>query len=112
MAVSTVYELHAEICKMFSNPKRLEIIDHLRNGEKTVSELVNLSGLQQSALSKHLNLMRQNGVLLRRKEGVNVFYSLSDPKIMEAFEIFRQILRGRLEENEKLAEELKEVASP
>lgn len=110
--MSTIYELHAEICKTFSNPKRLEIIDHLRGGERTVSELVRLSELTQPALSQHLNLMRQNGVLLRRREGVNVFYSLSNPKIGEAFDIFRQILLDRLEENEKLAEELKEVASP
>ena len=109
--MSTIYELHAEICRMFSNPKRLEIIDHLRDGEKTVSELVRLSELTQPSLSQHLNLMRQNGVLLRRREGVNVFYSLSNPRIVEAFDIFRQILLDRLEENERLAGELKEVVS-
>ena len=108
----TIYELHAEICRMFSNPKRLEIIDHLREGEKTVSELVGLTGLTQPALSQHLSVMWKNGVLSRRKEGVNVYYDLTNPQISEAFDILRKILLEQLSASEKLAKEITEAASP
>ncbi len=108
----SIYELHAEICKMFSNPKRLEIIDHLREGEKTVSELVELTGLTQPALSQHLSVMWKNGILSRRKEGVNVYYDLTNPQISEAFEILRKILLERLSTSERLVKDIAEATSP
>jgi ArsR family transcriptional regulator len=109
--MSTIYEMHAEICRMFSNPRRLEIIDHLRDGEMTVGQLVELTGLTQPALSQHLSLMWHYGVLARRKEGVNVYYALSDPKIAQAFDIFRKILMERLESTERLVEEIRESSA-
>lgn len=102
-----IYRLHAEICRTLSNPKRLEILNLLRDGEKSVSELVQSSDISQSNLSQHLAILRGKGIVTTRREGVNIYYSINNPKIIQAFDIMREILREQLAENEKLAKEIK-----
>ncbi|HAE58043.1 MAG TPA: transcriptional regulator [Anaerolineae bacterium] len=98
-----LYKLHAEICHALANPKRLEIIDTLRRRELTVTELAAALEISQSNLSQHLALMRQRGILVARREGLNVFYSLSNPKILKACELMREVLAEYLESDAKLA---------
>lgn len=98
-----IYELHAQMCQVFTSPKRLEILNLLRTGEKTVGELCDQAGIPQSNISQHLSILRQHGIVNTRREGTSIYYSLSNPKIIEAFDIIRQILLQRLEEEEKLA---------
>ena len=99
-----LYKLHASICNILSNPKRLEIIDTLRTREMSVTELADALEISQSNLSQHLALMRQRGILTTRREGLNVFYSLSNPKITQACDLMRQVLLEHLEAGAKLAE--------
>ncbi|MBI3600369.1 MAG: helix-turn-helix transcriptional regulator [Nitrospinae bacterium] len=102
-----IYEMHAGICCIFSNPKRLEIIDLLRDGEKSVNELSSLMEIPQANLSQHLSLMRQSGILDTRREGVNIYYSIANPKVIKAFEIMREVLLEQLSRHEKLAKKIK-----
>ena len=68
--------------KVLSETVRLEILNHLQvNGEMSVQELVISTGHQQANVSKHLLLMAREGILRRRKDGLNVFYSIEDPTI-------------------------------
>lgn len=97
-----ILRLHAELCKMLSNPTRLEILSLLRDGEKTVSELVAATGSRQANLSQHLAPMRQRGVVLARKEGANVYYKIANPKIIRACELIREVLYEQLVKGEKL----------
>ncbi len=97
-----IYQLHAELCKMLSNPIRLEILNLIRDGEKTVSELVTATGLRQANLSQHLAAMRQRGIVLARKDGANVFYKIANPKIIRACELIREVLFEQFAEGEKL----------
>ena len=97
-----IYQLHAELCKTLSNHTRLEILNLLRDGEKTVSELVAATGLRQSNLSQHLALMRQQGIVIARKEGANVNYRIANPKIVKACELIREVLFEQLAESKKL----------
>ncbi len=101
-----IFELHAEICKTFTNPKRLEILDLLREGEKSVNELVQLAGINQSNLSQHLAILRGKGIVQTRRDGLNIYYSITNPKIIKAFDIMREILYEQLALNENLAKEL------
>lgn len=101
-----IFELHAEICKTFTNPKRLEILDLLRAGEKSVNELVQLAGINQSNLSQHLAILRGKGIVQTRRDGLNIYYSITNPKIIKAFDIMREILYEQLALNENLAKEL------
>jgi ArsR family transcriptional regulator len=102
-----IYEMHASICNVFSNPKRLEIIDLLRDGEKSVNELSELAEIPQANLSQHLTLMRQRGILETRRDGVNIYYSIANPKVIKAFEIMREVLLEQLSIHEKMFKKMK-----
>ncbi len=97
-----IYQLHAELCKMLSNPIRLEILNLIQDGEKTVGELVTATGLRQANLSQHLAAMRQRGIVLARKDGANVFYKIANPKIIRACELIREVLFEQFAEGKKL----------
>ena len=102
-----IFEMHAGICTIFSNPKRLEIIDLLRDGEKSVNELSSLMEIPQANLSQHLSLMRQRGILETRRDGVNIYYSIANPKVIKAFEIMREVLLEQLSMHEKMFKKIK-----
>jgi ArsR family transcriptional regulator len=97
MSDRNLYKLHASICHTLANPKRLEIIDKLRAGELSVTELVEALEISQSNLSQHLSVMRQRGIVTTRREGLNVFYRLSNSKITQACDLMRQVLLENLE---------------
>src|SRR3989338_2227696 len=99
-----LYQLHAEMCKVFSNPIRLEILNLLRGGELTVSDLIKKTELTQVNISQHLSIMKSRGIVNSRRNGLNIYYKLSNPKIIKAFDIIREILSERLEKNKELAE--------
>ncbi len=102
-----IFEMHAGICTIFSNSKRLEIIDLLRDGEKSVNELSSLMDILQANLSQHLSLMRQKGILEARRDGVNIYYSIANPKVIKAFDIMREVLLEQLSKNEKMFKKIK-----
>ena len=99
-----LYEMHAEVCRIFTSPKRLEIIDLLRNGEMAVGEMAEVSGYGQANISQHLSILRQYGVVNTRHEGTTVFYSMANPKILDAIDIMREVLIERLKENARITE--------
>jgi DNA-binding transcriptional ArsR family regulator len=96
-----IYELHAEVCKTLANPKRIEIINLLRSGEKSVASLLEATGLLKANLSQHLSIMRQKGMIHARKEGLNVFYRIANPKIVKACDLMREVLFEQLEERKE-----------
>jgi ArsR family transcriptional regulator len=87
-----IYIYHAEMCKVFSHPKRLELINLLRDKEMSVSELSQRLGLTPANLSQHLAMMKERHILLSRKEGNVVYYRIANPKLLQAFDILRDIL--------------------
>src|SRR3989338_2532504 len=102
-----IYELHSEICKTLANPKRLEIIDALRDGEKNVSELVSIVNISQSNISQHLTILRQKNIASTRRDGGHIYYKLAYPEIIKACEIIRDILQKQLANNSRLAKRVK-----
>jgi len=99
-----LYKLHAGICHTLANPKRLEIIDKLRDQELSVTELTEALEISQANLSQHLSLMRQRGIVTTRREGLNIFYKLSNPKIIKACDLMRQVLLENLKSGAVLVE--------
>ena len=99
-----LYHLHARICHVLANPKRLEIIDRLRTDEKSVGELADMMQIGQANLSQHLAVMRQQGIVTPRREGASVYYGLSNPKIVKACDLMRQVLLEHLKAGANLAE--------
>lgn len=102
-----VYELHADVCKTMSNPKRLEIINLLRTGELCVDDITSKMGVAKANVSQHLALMRSKGILLTRREGVNIYYKIANQKVVKACDIMREVLVEQLSKNQDLAEKIK-----
>ena len=98
-----LYQRHAELCKVFFHPARLELLHILRREELSVSELARRLGLAIGNLSQHLGMMKQRRVLLARKEANNVYYRLANPKMLEAFGLIRQILQEQMQREGLLA---------
>ena len=97
------YCLHSEMCKTLANEKRQQILDALRDGELTVGELVERTGIAQANLSQHLALMRSKGVVNARRDGAHVFYSISNPKILQAFDLITEVMRESIGERARPA---------
>jgi len=104
-----IYELHAEVCKTLANAKRIEIINLLRTGEKSVSWLIEKTGLLKANLSQHLSLMRRQGIIKARKERLNVFYRISNPKIVRACDLMREVLFEQMEERKEAFKKWKQL---
>jgi ArsR family transcriptional regulator len=97
----TLFELQAEVCKTLASPKRLEIINTLKTGERTVTDLVNILGVSKANVSQHLALMRHKGILSSRREGVNIYYRVANPKVIEACTLMRDVLTEQMKEKSK-----------
>jgi len=105
-----IYELHAEVCKTLAHPKRLEILHYLRDSEMMVSEIAERVGAPKANISQHLAMMRQSGIVTTRRDGVNVYYRISNPKVIQACNLMREVLMEQLAETEKLARQIIKVA--
>jgi len=88
----SLFEMQAEICKTLTNPKRIEILNTLKNDEKTVTELVQVLGASKANVSQHLAVMRHKGILTTRRDGVNIYYRVANPKVIEACALMKEVL--------------------
>ena len=95
------YCLHSEICKTLANPKRQMILGALRDRELAVSQLVDETGIPQSNISQHLAMLRANGVVRTRREGAHVFYAISNPKIIQAFDLITEVMQEAQDERSR-----------
>lgn len=93
-----VLELIAERFKALSEPARLQILQCLRSGERTVTELVDETGFGQANVSKHLQHLFSLGFVRRRKEGLFTYYSLAGKSVLQLCDT----MCGRLEAEMKV----------
>lgn len=97
-----IYLYHAEMCKVFSHPKRLELINVLREKEMTVRDLSERLGLAPANLSQHLAMMKERRILVSRREGNVVYYRINNPRLLEAFDLLREILFEQIRQDAAL----------
>jgi len=102
MVEDQIYVYHAEMCKVLSHPKRLEVINTLRDKEMSVGELGERLGLAGANLSQHLAMMRDRHILVSRKEGNVVYYRIANPRLLEAFDLLREILFEQIRQDAAL----------
>ena len=105
--MDNIYLLHANICKTLANPRRLEIIAALRDEEFTATQLTQKIHISKANLSQHMSILIEKGVVLSRREGINVFYKLSDERITKACDLMRDVLIKNLEQNKIMLEDIK-----
>ena len=91
-------ELVAARFRMLSEPMRLRLLNELRGGERTVTQLVEASGAGQANVSKHLGLLAEGGLVGRRKDGLKVFYFIADESLFELCDIVCGRLQKELAE--------------
>lgn len=92
------FRLHAELCKVFTDPKRLMVLEALRAGECSVGELAGMVGMSLPNASQHLSVLRHAGLVATRRDGTTVFYTLAEPRIAQACDIVHQIVLDRMPE--------------
>lgn len=107
--MDNIFKLHAEICKTMANPKRLEILNFLRNKEANATEIMKNVKMSKANLSQHMGVLTQKGVVTARKEGINVFYKISDNRIIKACDLMREVLIKVLEDETKFISNLKSI---
>jgi ArsR family transcriptional regulator, virulence genes transcriptional regulator len=90
--MDSIFKLQADICKIFANDKRLEIINLLKGGEMSNQEIMQETGLSKVNVSQHINILKSKGVIISRREGQQLFYSISNPKIIQACNLMREVL--------------------
>jgi ArsR family transcriptional regulator len=104
-----LFDLHADVCKVFANAKRLEVLNTLRDKEMTAGDLINKIGLSKANLSQHMSILKSKGVVLSRREGVNIYYRISSPKIIQACDLMREVLLEQLQEKGKMIATLRRI---
>ena len=90
------FEMVAERFRALGDPLRLRLLAALNEGERSVSELVEETAASQANVSKHLSVLLQGGLIQRRKEGLRVFYSCTDPRIFQICDVICGSLRHQL----------------
>jgi ArsR family transcriptional regulator, virulence genes transcriptional regulator len=107
MKQERLFELHAEVCKTLSNPVRLRVINELQDGEMTVGALAKKLDIRQAHISQHLAVLRQRGVVKTRRDGPNIYYCISNPKIVKACSLIREVLLEQLQKDQSIVAEIR-----
>lgn len=97
-----IFGFQADICRTLGNAKRLEIIEALSEGEMNVTELAERLEIRKANASQHLSVMRSKGLIIARREGLNIYYSIVNPKIITACGMMREVLLEKLEKGGRL----------
>jgi rhodanese-related sulfurtransferase len=90
------------IAAAFASPKRIELIDLLAQGERNVETLAREAALSVANTSRHLQIAKAAGLVTARKEGLQVFYRLADPLVLEGYRSLQTLARARLAEVDRL----------
>jgi DNA-binding transcriptional ArsR family regulator len=90
------FRLHAEVCKVLTDPKRLMILDALRHGDRSVGALATAIGVTLPNASQHLAVMRAAGLVEGRRAGTTITYRLAEPSIVEACDVIHRIVERRM----------------
>ncbi len=88
----------ADYFKVLSEVSRLQVLNCLKSDRKSVNEIVELTGLGQANVSKHLKTLAQVGIVSRHPEGTTVYYEIADPLTLSICELVCDRLVERLEE--------------
>ncbi|HEV3497293.1 MAG TPA: metalloregulator ArsR/SmtB family transcription factor, partial [Actinomycetes bacterium] len=100
---TALFDEFARAAKALASGRRLELVDVLANGERTVEALAGEVGLSVANTSQHLQVLRQAGLVTSRRQGTSIHYRLAGPEVLELWQLLRTLAAGRLAEVERLA---------
>jgi rhodanese-related sulfurtransferase len=102
-AKTALFDEFARAAKALASGRRIELLDVLANGERTVEALAGEVGLTVANTSQHLQILRQAGLVSGRREGTSIHYRLAAPEVFELWRTLRTLAASRLAEVERLA---------
>lgn len=105
-----ILRLHSQICAGLADPTRILLLYALREGPTSVGALAEELGLPQPTVSRHLKVLRERGLVVARREGANVFYTVADDRVLQALDTLRAVLADLLARRASLAEALEGTA--
>ncbi len=91
-----LHQFKAEFFKALAHPTRIRILERLRDGEGTVGELQRVLGLDQSAVSQQLAVLRRQAIVEAEKQGATVRYRVRDETLFQLLDVARQMFNNRL----------------
>src|SRR3954451_6560309 len=104
---SPLRRFKAEIFQALSHPTRIAIVDLLRGGERSASQIIEGLGLEQANASQHLAVLRTRQIVVSRKAGNQVFYSLRDPVLLKVLDLLREYFYSQLSDTADMLKELR-----
>ncbi len=96
MIPDEILDIQARLCQAMGHRARLKIVHSLREGEKNVSELMELTGFSQGAVSRQLGVLRNAGIVLAGRRGTGMQYRIANPKIMTVCDLMREVLTEQI----------------
>ena len=103
-------EFKADFFKALAHPLRISILDALRDGELTVNEISQRFEVEQANASQQLAVLRNKNIVVTRKEGANVYYSVSDKSIFKLLDAAKEMFNHHLVGVRSMLEEIHAVA--
>jgi ArsR family transcriptional regulator len=91
-----INHLHADICSALADPTRILLLYALFEQPRCVNDLVRVLEISQPAVSRHLKVLRERGLVRTVRQGVNIEYSLTDDRLIQALDLLRVVLRDRI----------------
>jgi len=107
-----LYQLKAEFFKTLGHPARIRVLELLSERDHAVSEMLPEVGIEPAHLSQQLAVLRRAGLVVSRKEGSSVIYSLTSPHVAELLSVARAILTGVLSGQAELLDDLRAAGEP
>jgi DNA-binding transcriptional ArsR family regulator len=104
-------QFKSEIFQALANPTRIAIVEALRDGEMSAGKLIDRLGIEQANASQHLSILRAKMVVVSRKAGNQVFYSIRDPALVEVLDILRRYFYSQLSSTVNMLEEAGQSAA-
>jgi DNA-binding transcriptional ArsR family regulator len=101
--------MHSRVCYGVADPKRVLILYALEKGSLCVNELAEEVGMPQPAVSRHLRVLRERGLVTTGRRGPAVYYSLADHRLIEALDLLRAVLATQLDSERSFAHSLRET---
>jgi ArsR family transcriptional regulator len=102
----------ANIFRALSHPTRIAILEVLRDRELSARTIQEKLGLEQANLSQHLAILRSYQIVVNRKDGNQVFYSIRNPVLVQVLDLMRQYIQGSLADAVQMLGEVEFEASP
>jgi DNA-binding transcriptional ArsR family regulator len=103
----TLRQFKSEIFQGLANPTRIAIVELLRDGERSAGQLIEKLGIEQANASQHLAVLRAKQIVVSRRVGNQVYYSIRDHALIEVLEILRRYFYTQLSNSASM---LKQVA--